>query len=415
MDEIVAAAVSPGMSDKEKAIALWFQQISQRFHCWATARILGDPVKVFNVYGHNPCGSDAMMMGGLWGKVGLKTAGVRLVWHAIAQVSYDGGWHVMDGDLDSIFLLRDNETLASDRELARDHDLVKRTHTLRHSSGRQPPPGRELRGDVRERRARSRAIAGSARGHDHEHDASPRRGAGLALGTPEPAQAHVAAISQPTIRTSICNGLWEYRPDFTQDYVEERRGQRSRTSPAARRDSARRRARRARSFGRCTVPIRFVGGKLEAEGSGAKFAVSAGRQEMGRRGREPRQVLSARRPRRATSTNSAANSPAGPNSSDWRVINDLQMALLALPEMTVGENAFTYTDKSSGERKVRITHEWVERSTSKPPEAPPAAVYPPDGGEAEGTDVVFHWNAPKDPDGDKIARLSLRACQSGRI
>ena len=30
------------------------------------------------------------------------------------------------------------------------------------------------------------------------------------------------------------------------------------------------------------------------------------------------------------------------------MINDLQMALLALPEMIVGENAFTYTDQSAG-------------------------------------------------------------------
>ena len=28
------------------------------------------------------------------------------------------------------------------------------------------------------------------------------------------------------------------------------------------------------------------------------------------------------------------------------MINDLQMALLALPEMIVGKNAFTYTDQS---------------------------------------------------------------------
>jgi len=85
------------------------------------------------------------------------------------------------------------------------------------------------------------------------------------------------------------------------------------------------------------------------------------------------------------------------------IINDLQMALLALPEMTVGENTFTYTDKSPGQRKVRITHEWVERSTSRPPEAPSSPVYPPDAGESSGTDVVFRWNAPKDPDGDNIA------------
>ena len=43
-----------------------------------------------------------------------------------------------------------------------------------------------------------------------------------------------------------------------------------------------------------------------------------------------------------------------------------------------------------------------ERSTSKPPAPPPTAVYPPDAGEAEGTDIVFRWNAPQDSDGDKI-------------
>jgi hypothetical protein len=127
--EIAASVVTPGMSDGEKARALWFQQIRQRYHA-AGGDELGDPVKVFNIFGHNPCGKDAMMMGGLWKQVGLKGAPVRLVGHAIAQVRYDGEWHVMDGDLDMIYLLRDNETLASDRHLARDHDLVKRTHTM---------------------------------------------------------------------------------------------------------------------------------------------------------------------------------------------------------------------------------------------------------------------------------------------
>ena len=55
------------------------------------------------------------------------------------------------------------------------------------------------------------------------------------------------------------------------------------------------------------------------------------------------------------------------------IINDLQMAPLALPEMAVGENTFTYSDQSAGDRKVRITHQWVERSASQPPSAPPAA------------------------------------------
>ena len=52
---------------------------------------------------------------------------------------------------------------------------------------------------------------------------------------------------------------------------------------------------------------------------------------------------------------------------------------------------------------MRITHEWVERSASGSPAAPPEAVFPTDGGEADGTDVVFQWKPSPDPDGDAIA------------
>src|SRR5262249_4333349 len=78
------------------------------------------------------------------------------------------------------------------------------------------------------------------------------------------------------------------------------------------------------------------------------------------------------------------------------------MAPLALPGMTVGENRFVYTDQSPGERKVRITHDWVERSATRSPEAPPAPLFPPDGAEVDGTALVFRWTPPADPDGDGI-------------
>jgi hypothetical protein len=84
------------------------------------------------------------------------------------------------------------------------------------------------------------------------------------------------------------------------------------------------------------------------------------------------------------------------------IINDLQMAPMALPELVVGANTLTYSDQSTAERKVRITHEWVERSASRPPLAPPTALYPPVGGESNGTDIVFRWSPSDDPDGDRI-------------
>ena len=76
------------MSDREKAMTLWFQQFQHRFHRAGDGNETGDPVKVYNVYGHNPCGSDAIMMGGLWHRVGIKGAPARLVGHSISQAYF---------------------------------------------------------------------------------------------------------------------------------------------------------------------------------------------------------------------------------------------------------------------------------------------------------------------------------------
>ena len=71
--------------------------------------------------------------------------------------------------------------------------------------------------------------------------------------------------------------------------------------------------------------------------------------------------------------------------------------------MGIGTNEFTYTDEGASNGKVRITHRWVERSTSRPPAAPAEPIYPTRGGETDGTDVAFRWRPPTDPDGDRIA------------
>ena len=130
IDEILAAAITPGMTDKEKAMALWFQEIRYRYHHGGNNAEVGDPVKVFNVYGHNTCGNDSICLAGLWHKAGFKkVAPARAMGHCISQVFFDGRWNLLDGDQHVLYLLRDNETIANDRDIARDHDLVKRTHT----------------------------------------------------------------------------------------------------------------------------------------------------------------------------------------------------------------------------------------------------------------------------------------------
>ncbi len=72
--EIVAGALRAGMSDREKAIALWRVQTTHRFHACTGDNEVNDPVKVFNVYGYTTCGNDSICLAGLWRDGGLPGA-----------------------------------------------------------------------------------------------------------------------------------------------------------------------------------------------------------------------------------------------------------------------------------------------------------------------------------------------------
>jgi hypothetical protein len=396
LDEIVASAVTAGMSDKEKAMALWFQQVSHRFHRGGYGANLGDPVLVFNVYGHNVCGNDALIMGAYWQKVGLKSAPDRLVSHAIAQVAYDGGWHVMDGDLDSFFLLRDNETVASDCELARDHDLIKRAHTY----GITLPDTRRIDEGYAAMFVCEDPVRGD-RSSDSRTTMNMTLRPGEALtwrwGHLTPAKYSWRSAVQPDYPDTVCDGLWEYRPDLSSDLW--RKGATRIENITSGPDGLRaEEGKTGTILWTMRSPYVFVGGRFEVEGDGAVLEVS----EDGKKWRDVKD-----RVEYWFFTN------WGPQRFDYQlrcrlsgaarlkrlaIINDLQMALLALPEMTVGQNTFTYTDQSPGERKVRLTHEWVERAARRPP--PPDVLYPPDAGQAEGTDLVFRWNVANREKGD---------------
>jgi len=69
----------------------------------------------------------------------------------------------------------------------------------------------------------------------------------------------------------------------------------------------------------------------------------------------------------------------------------LQMARLAMPGVSLGDNQFVYTDQSAPERKVKITHSWSECDAPVVPAAPAQALDPVDGGHANGTRITFRW------------------------
>jgi hypothetical protein len=398
IDEIVASAVTPDMTEREKAFALYFQEIRHRYHWSGDNNELGDPVKVFNVYGHNTCGNDSICLAGLWKRAGLKVTPCRVVGHCVSQAYFDGRWNLFDGDMHSMYLLRDNRTVASEQDLVRDHDLIKRSHT----QGILNPDKRandEWEASIYVYEGKPEGDRNCATGTSMNMVLRPGEAITWRWGHADPVKYH--GDNKPRHPNLICNGLWEYRPDFAGDLWKK--------GTAALEGIQAREGELIAAEGKAGAivwivrsPYVLVGGRLEVEGSAAKFALSWDGKSWTEAGPDLDKFFPPNGPARYE-YRLRCELGAGARLKRLAIVNDLQMAPLALPAMSIGENNFVYTDQSTPDRKVRITHNWVERSASRPPEAPAAPVFPPDGGEAEGAEFVFRWLPAKDPDGDRIA------------
>jgi hypothetical protein len=412
--EIIAGAVKPGMTDREKAIALWRLQTTHRFHAGTGDNEVNDPVKVFNVYGYTTCGNDSICLAGLWRAAGLQVRPARCVGHCISQAYFDGRWNLLDGDMGPLYLLRDNVTIAGERDLVHDHDLLKRTHTngILDPDIRAADEGsaamfvaeadwKGSRDSVRTTTMNmvlrpnealvwrwGHLVPVKYHGRSDIKNFGPRSAAGKVWG------GHAAE--------RICNGRWEYRPDFTREVwrkgaekIDQVKVERGALVPEV--------GKTGTIIWKMRSPYPFVGGKLDVAGTGVKFALSWD----GEKWLDVSDSLEAffHFPHKGDARYRywlKCELAAGGRLQRLAILNDLQMAPLALPGMVVGENRFTFTDQSAADRKVRITHEWVERSLSRPPAAPSAPISPADGAQTNGTDVVFQWQPPV-VDGDRIA------------
>ncbi len=399
VDEIVNAAITPGMSDSEKAKAIWFQECRYRYHFDSGEST--DPVKVYNVYGYYTCGANATHLTGLWRHAGLRVSpSAGTIGHTTSRVFFDGRWHYLDGNQHTLFLLRDNETVADDQDLVRDHDLVKRAHTMGI-----------LLGDYRRMNETFAALFAAEAVVSGERNCRHGTTMNMILRPSEALVWRWGHLSPPKLRgrekanypDTICNGLWEYRPDLSGDLwrdgavsVENVRSGPDGLSAEEGKDGT--------IIWAVQSPYVLVGGRLEKEDSGAQFAVSFDDkpwQKVDGANLDSFFPATGQSPRYSYRLRCQLSGAA--RLKRLAIINDLQMAPLVLPGMAVGENTFTYEDETKGERSVRITHEWVERSASRPPQAPSATVAPVDGGETDGTDIVFQWEEAADPDGDSIA------------
>jgi hypothetical protein len=432
--DYLAEAARGYTTTADRARAIWEFRRRHRFHATTWDGESSDALKSLHVYGYTLCGDEAVVLNDLWKIAGLTTRRGYPVGHCVTEVLLDGAYHLLDGDEHVLCLKRDNRTIASEADVVRDHDLLKRTH----SYGILNPESRE-----------TDEFSASLYGYEGErtgdHGMSARHAMDLLLRPGESIEfrwdhagkqytAGAAPAPGQPIRDGmgdllagwgsvaydrLVNGRMRYRPDLSRP--EARQGVNGIDNAlfdgprrAIRPQNPKRPAKVVWVF---ACPYVYVGGKATAAvrlapGASAEWSFSADGQNW-------QKVVAASE---AGTRELAAGldkllSPRGrPMYRFWLQLilhgdaaaerigfdSEVQMAPLALPELEVGANRIEYRDATGGPRRVRIKHRWIERTAWHPPQAPKDAVSPPDGREVPGSRVTFRWSSASDPDGDRI-------------
>ncbi|MFB3892821.1 MAG: hypothetical protein ACE15C_12440 [Phycisphaerae bacterium] len=118
-----AWAIKEGMSDKDKALAVFKTEVmfqmadAPPYEFLQRENAVLDPIKMFNVYGYTLCSVSAANMACLGRYAGLKARNLTIQNHVVPEFFYDNAWHMLDGDLIEYFPKADG-SLASVQEIA---------------------------------------------------------------------------------------------------------------------------------------------------------------------------------------------------------------------------------------------------------------------------------------------------------
>jgi hypothetical protein len=123
-ENIVKSFAKPGMSDAERAKALWTASVKYRHQTVPPNEQLAadweahDPVKLFNVYGYCMCCCASSLIESLNRLDGREARGRILTGHSVPEVRYGGAWHMFDASLLTLFPKPGSGDLASVDEIS---------------------------------------------------------------------------------------------------------------------------------------------------------------------------------------------------------------------------------------------------------------------------------------------------------
>jgi hypothetical protein len=124
IENILKSFVKPGMSDQDRAKALWTASVRYRHQTTPPNEFLAgdweahDPVKLFNVYGYCMCCCASSLIEALNREDGREARGRILNGHSVPEVRYKGGWHMFDASLITYFPRPKDGVAASVDEIA---------------------------------------------------------------------------------------------------------------------------------------------------------------------------------------------------------------------------------------------------------------------------------------------------------
>ena len=139
---LAASVVRPGMTDAEKAWAIW--ELVGRITYRMSLHAASDPLELVNAYGYGYCSTVNRLAPALWQAAGLRARGVRLHGDYNCEVFHDGSWHLLSAYLRTYYPRVDGDGAASAEELVADPGLVERNVTETGGDAKENVPGRAL-------------------------------------------------------------------------------------------------------------------------------------------------------------------------------------------------------------------------------------------------------------------------------
>jgi len=439
VNSMAAEITADCRTDEEKALAIWEWVHWKRYQRSPRDKSSIHPVRAMNGYGYGICGHTAAWLKALWTAAGLQ-AKVQEIWgHTISEVYYDGGWHMLDGNVKVFYTSRDNRTIAGLTELEKDGWLIERTIHPRDPWVRQDdPPGRNKE-FVRY------IVTARDNYEEHGYDSEIEKDYNMSY-TLKPGEKLIrwwkpvlgkfeARHSRPLVPQRYANGRLVWEPDLAKvdvlDYLNvienvttrQRNGQ----DPAINIEELHDRNYTRPS--RFTVPVKsaypVIGGrfwcKLVKDPGGASASVFFGEPSWDRgnlytfrwgSGAQDIEVDLDHHILENTPVydyqigftlkgNAKADPPAQAGVDWFKSVSDLQVSPHSLPALSLGRNFIRYSDGSpGGAKKVRITHKWIETDDNHAPGRVTRALSPGSAETVGNLAPTLKWAAAGDEDKD---------------